>query len=119
MRSVTDQNQAFSEQLAFINWERLNSEKNNWAKMQSTSNDPYYRGAAYSREIVRPGLTDEQRQIAADERGMAALGFAQQSRDINITVNGVTDPKAAADIVMAKLKEKTSANSRYNQTRSQ
>jgi len=119
MRSVTDQNQAFSEQLAFINWERLNSEKNNWAKMQSTSNDPYYRGAAYSREIVRPGLTDEQRQIAADERGMAALGFAQQARDINITVNGVTDPKAAADIVMAKLKEKTSANSRYNQTRSQ
>ena len=111
MKSVTDQNQAFAEQLSFINWERQNTEKSNWESMQQAQNDPYHRGYAYSKYIVRPH--DEAGE--GDARGMAALGFAQQAGDIHITVNGVNDPQKAAEIVMQKLKDKQSSNSRYNQ----
>jgi len=114
MQSVTDQNQAYAEQLEFIDFERKHSEKENWEKMQAAGDNPYERGAAYSQYIVRPGLTDEVKKAEADARGTEALGIAQQYGGVNITVNGVTDPKLAADIVIQKLNDQSRMNQRYD-----
>ena len=117
MQSVTDQAQALKEQLEFIDFERKHNEKAGWEEMHSVAEDPYQRGAMYSRRVVRPGIDEATRRREADERGRAAMDIANSPTVINIY--GVTDTQGVVREVETKMKDKATfqnqANVRYQQ----
>jgi heme-degrading monooxygenase HmoA len=89
MQSVKSESQAIKEQADFIAWERSNTERNNWARIESVADDPFQRGAAISRMYVRPGQTEEARSAAAQERGLAAIQAGKSiTNNTTINING-------------------------------
>lgn len=111
MQSVTDEKIARDEQLKFIAWERQNSEKRNWDRFESLSDDPYQMGANISRYYVRPGSTDEARDREARERGLGAIS-AEKTINYNITNNISGDPVETRRIFDESLRRNQQNDSR-------
>jgi hypothetical protein len=111
MQSVSDRNEAFIEQMKFVDWERKNNEKAGWAKVHNAPDTPFDKAAAYSQFIERPGAVYE----AAQVRGNMAEGLnASPLTNVTINVNGAQNPEAIAAAVKNQLQDINKQGQRYN-----
>ncbi len=90
--TMQDSKDPMGEELAFAVWELKNKYKDTWERMQATG-DARTKAEVVSRGYERPKDADGE---------ATARGNIAQNINTTINVNGATDPKKTADLVVAK-----------------
>lgn len=103
MESVKDKEKAMQEQLQFMEWELKNTEATGWSRVKAIRDTAASKAATFSRQVVRPGTTEEAKANEAERRAKMAEGFVS-----NTTINvydKTGDPKTVGQEIYKEAEQ--------------